>query len=76
MLNAFEAGDPWPVELTQARAPFLPKEGSSPDEPLGYRLLFILPSIYRRWASVRQHQLRPWVEEWALPEMFAGVCGR
>eukprot|EP00974_Lingulodinium_polyedra_P072656 7031004-Lingulodinium_polyedra.AAC.1 len=68
MLNAFEEGDPWPPDLLQARAPFLPKEGASPDEPLGYRLLFILPAIYRRRAALRQTQLRPWVDERALPE--------
>eukprot|EP00974_Lingulodinium_polyedra_P004150 389617-Lingulodinium_polyedra.AAC.1 len=61
-----EAGDDWPEELLQTEVPFL---------PLGRRLLFILPAIYRLWAALRQRQLRGRVDERALPEMFAGVKG-
>ena len=46
MYNATEAGMPWPAQLTQARAAFLPKEGAVSDEILGYRVLTILPVPY------------------------------
>ena len=44
--------------------------------PVGYRLLTILPALYRRWAGIRLRHLEPWIERWALPEMFAGVPAR
>lgn len=41
--------------------------------PLSYRVLLILPVLYRRCASLRLHDMAPWVHTWALPKMCAGV---
>ena len=70
MYNAIEAGMPWPTQLTQARAAFLPKEGAVYDEILGYRVLTILPVPYRRWATARLGDLEPWIKERQTDEMF------
>ena len=45
----------------------------SPIDPLDYRPLLLLPVLYRRWASMRLWQLRHWIRQWELPEMYAGV---
>ena len=44
-------------------------------DPFEYRVLLILPVLYRRWATARLADLKPWVQRWQLPEMFAGVEG-
>ena len=36
----------------------------------------MLPAIYRMWSKTRLGHLAPWIAEWALPEMYAGVEGR
>ena len=43
------------------------------DDPLKYRTLLILPMLYRRWARLRLHNLKPWIKTWACDEMFAGT---
>ena len=75
MLNTIENGASWPKATLHAKAAFLAKEGDSLD-PLNYRILSILPVIYRRWASMRLQHLAPWVDSFALPQMYAGIPGR
>ena len=36
----------------------------------------MLPALYRLWASTRLAQLEPWVDEWCMEEMYAGVGGQ
>ena len=43
---------------------------------MAYRILLLLPNLYRRWAMLRLRDLRPWVETWSVPEMFAGIPGK
>ena len=43
---------------------------------MAYKVLLILPTLYRRWASARLHELYPWVEGWADQSMYAGIPGR
>ena len=33
----------------------------------------MLSSIYRRWAALRLRTIFPWVETWALEEIYAGA---
>ena len=42
---------------------------------MAYRVLLILPAIYRKWAATRLHDLYPWVQTWANSHMFAGIPG-
>ena len=44
--------------------------------PRDLRILLILSTIYRRWASYRLQSLAPWIHEWELEEMFAGIPGK
>ena len=44
-------------------------------DPLAYRVLSLLPVLYRRWSAVRLRHIADWIEEWRLPEMFAGIKG-
>ena len=61
MLNEIEKGKAWPRPMHTARAAFLPKEEVNSQDPLEYRVLLMLPYIYRMWAKVRLGHLTPWV---------------
>ena len=52
------------------------KEEEEALEPLGFRCLLMLPSLYRLWAWTRLSRLEPWVEQWSMEEIFAGVGGQ
>ena len=73
ILNAIEAGAPWPTPLLNGRAAFLAKDPEQLEDPLGYRPLLVLPVLYRCWAGYRLHSLQPWVKEWCTANTFAGV---
>ena len=53
MLNKFENGMKWPSHLLQGKAAFLAKDPTKLDDPLSYRVLLLLPVVYRRWAAMR-----------------------
>ena len=36
----------------------------------------MLPAVYRLWSRTRLRHLQPWINSWALPEMYAGVEGK
>ena len=76
MLNEIVKGKAWPKQMHTARAAFLPKEEGGSQDPLEYRVLLMLPAVYRMWAKVRLSHLAPWIKEWQLDGMFAGVEGR
>ena len=76
MLNEIEKGKAWPRHMNIARAAFLPKEEMSSMEPLEYRVLLMLPGIYRMWAKTRLQHLAPWIKLWQLEGMYAGVEGK
>ena len=48
MLNRIEAGAPWPTPLLHAKAVFLSKDVNKLEDPMAYRVLLILPTVYRR----------------------------
>ena len=53
LLNLVEDGVPWPIDLCSAKAAYLSEDPLRTEDPLGYRVLLILPVLYRRWASAR-----------------------
>ena len=65
-----------PKGIAVAKAAFLAKDPGKLEDPLSYRVLLILPALYRRWASIRLRAMDRWVDTWAEPEMFAGIRGR
>ena len=73
MLNQIEAGSPWPRSATHALIAYLEKEGAELGCVMSYRPITVTSPIYRAWATTRLRSLEPWVREWALPEMHAGV---
>ena len=73
MFNLIEACRPWPDGMQHAKAAYLSKGPNRVDDPLAYRVLMILPSSYRRWATHRLKDLQPWTEKWAMNEIYAGV---
>ena len=45
-------------------------------DPLEHRVLLMLPSVYRLWGKTRLRHLEPWVAEWTVDELYAGVGGQ
>ena len=62
--------------VLHGRSAFLAKTEIPSLDPLQYRILLILPILYRRWAALRLRDLAPWIDTWALEEMYAGMRGR
>ena len=75
-LNRVETEGKWPDSQAIAKAVFLHKDDPSEAGPLDLRPLLILPTLYRRWASMRLGELHSWIETWQLDEIFAGVPGQ
>ena len=71
LLNAIENGADWPDTTSVARASFLAKDLDSTMEPLNYRVLLMLPTIYRLWTRVRLSHLQPWIAKWYMDCIFA-----
>ena len=57
LLNLIEDGAEWPEGMGEARAAFMQKEEGKVDDPLKFRVLKILPALYRRWAAARLRKL-------------------
>ena len=73
MLRQIEDGSPWPRSANHALIAYLEKDGAEAGFVMSYRPITITAPIYRSWATMRLQSLEPWVREWALPEMHAGV---
>ena len=73
MLNQIEAGAAWPRSATHARVVYLEKLGAEVGKVMSYRPLTIIAPLYRAWATMRLRALEPWVRDWALHEMHAGI---
>ena len=76
MLNAIEKGAERPAQMNKSRAAFMCKAEEVALNPLAYRVLLMLPAIYRLWGRTRLAHLQPWVAEWATPDMYAGTEGQ
>ena len=76
LLNDVEKGAPWPEQLTNARAAFLSKDPDDELNPLAYRVLLMLAALHRMWPNTRLRHMTPWIAEWCLEEMFAGLEGK
>ena len=59
--------------LTHCESHLLSKNNDKTVDALSYRVLLILPVLYRRWATTRLHDLRPWIRQWQLEGMYAGI---
>ena len=75
LLNLVEEGAPWPSPTTWGKAFFQSKTEEPSTDPMEYRILLILSRLYRRWASIRLRDLHGWLQQWQMPEMYAGVPG-
>ena len=57
LLNMIEEGAEWPEQTKISRAAFLSKEENDLLNPLAYRVLLMLPYIYRLWGRARLEHL-------------------
>ena len=56
-----------------ARVVFLEKSGAQIGQVMIYGPLTITSPLYRCWGTMRLKSCEPWIREWPLPEMHAGV---
>ena len=75
LMNRIEKEGVWPSDLAIARAVFLHKDDPSEAGPLDLRPLLILPTFYRRWASMRLKDCEGWVQTWQVIESFSEAPG-
>lgn len=59
MMNTIEQGAEWHEALRSAQSAFLAKDAEDALNPLAYRVLLMLPSVYRTLAHVRLKHLKP-----------------
>eukprot|EP00973_Karenia_brevis_P036968 5096348-Karenia_brevis.AAC.1 len=53
LLDLVEFGAPWPSATLHAKAVLLSKDRLKPYSPLDYRILMVMPAVYRIWAKAR-----------------------
>ena len=75
-LNRIEKEGRWPTNLAIAKAAFLHKDDPVNAGPLDLRILLMVPSLNRRWASARLLAIDRWIKSWATSDMFAGLPGQ
>ncbi len=56
--------------MLTARAAFMAKDPTKLEDPLNYRVLTVLPVVYRKWASLRNKSLEAWADSWQEEELF------
>ena len=74
LLNLIECGPRWPNAIMHSKGSFHSKDIDKWFDPLAYRILLIKPCLYRKWVATRHRHLKPWIAEWTLDEMYAGVA--
>ena len=75
MLNRIEQGAKWRDALHHSRSAFLAKDPDDAADPLAYRLLLIMPLVWRQYGSYRLNDMKPWIKTWQTHHMFAGSPG-
>ena len=59
LLNRIEGGAPWPKVMLQTKAAFLAKDNGAKGDCMKFRILTLMPILYRRWARAETGQPRP-----------------
>ena len=72
MLNLVEEGEQWPRGIQEAKAAFMEKAEGNVDDPLKFRVLRIMPALYRRWGGARLRMLAEWITTWSNGDISAG----
>eukprot|EP00969_Alexandrium_andersonii_P217025 9585747-Alexandrium_andersonii.AAC.1 len=64
LLNVIEMGAGWPAQARHARTAIVAKEAGNATDIMQYRMLMLLPSLYRLWARMRVRHVRAWAAQW------------
>ena len=59
MFNLIEEGKAWPKSMMHARAAYMEKDPEDNLNPVAFRILQIMPVLYRKWATARLRALEP-----------------
>ena len=71
--NTIEVGHEWLEQMCSVTVAFLLIDANGDDNPFAFWVLLIMPTLYRRWATMRLDDLEHWISTWAHPAMMAGV---
>ena len=77
IFNLAEKGNGWPKDLLCARSAYISKE----EEPnikdlLKYRVITVLPAVYRAWSRMRYNHCSDWAATWADEAQYSACRGR
>ncbi|MFM7977958.1 MAG: hypothetical protein ACKPKO_01470, partial [Candidatus Fonsibacter sp.] len=77
IFNMAEEGEGWPQGLNCARSAYVSKE----EEPnikdlLKYRVITVLPAVYRLWSNMRYRHCGDWAERRAEEGQYSARNGR
>ena len=70
ILNMAEHFGKWPNGQNKGILAFLSKDPDKPHGPLAYRLLTLLPCLYRHWATMRLEDMHLWIQTWAENQLL------
>ena len=73
LYNMIEKGAKWPEGAEKARAAFLEQDSNKHGQVMNYRILLMLSALCRKWAAIRLSAMQPWINKWAMGEMYAGA---
>ena len=75
LLQLVEAGSQWPADCHVARDVFLMKPSTVIENPLTFRVLTILPVLYRAWGKMRINDVTEWTRHWSSKAMYSAQRG-
>ena len=66
-----------PEDLECGKSAYIAKESTpSVKDMLKYRVLTVLPPVYREWSTMTYRRMADWAEEWADPGQYSARKGR
>ncbi|MFM7986477.1 MAG: hypothetical protein ACKPKO_44910, partial [Candidatus Fonsibacter sp.] len=72
VFNMAEDGRGWPQDLCCARSAYISKEEEpNIEDMLKYRVITVLPAVYRLWSNMRYRHCSDWAEQWAEDTQYS-----
>eukprot|EP00969_Alexandrium_andersonii_P025606 1118108-Alexandrium_andersonii.AAC.1 len=76
ILRHAEATGIWPRPMRIGKCVYVAKTSPPSLDAAEHRGLLILSTIYRTWSKLRLRQVQPWVAQWQVDQLHAGIKGR
>eukprot|EP00969_Alexandrium_andersonii_P119201 5269918-Alexandrium_andersonii.AAC.1 len=66
----------WPRPTRVGKRVYIAETAPPSLDAAEHRGLLILSAIYRTWGTLRLRQVQPWVAQWQVDQLHAGIKGR